>query len=552
MVSKMGKQKKKLKIKKKRVWIILFLFLIVICLGIGFPFYQKEKQKQIKKNYSSYVITTKKAILYNQKNQVVGSLSKNVTLPLKKVTDFSKSRFPIQDSKYYISYRDVKKSKKVSTTLKENYLTLGKTVFTKQSVTLSSLKKESITFKKGITATAEYEDEEFYYISLWNQIYKIKKEKKIGIREKAPENFISILHYEKLEDTCNDYSCTRFADFIEQIKKLKENGYYTISEEDFKNYQKEYIVWKPKALFITTSSTNEKVDTISKELGISIIKTSSLEGYSFQSNNQKTTNKPGESISRYAVKSYTSYENLFKMANQEEVVETEPKPVTVRRNEQGIAVLNYHFFYDPTLGESCNETICLEVSKFREHLEYLKNNGYKTLTMNEFKRWMYGEIELPTKSVLITIDDGAMGTGKHNGHKLIPLLEEYDMHATLFLIAGWWNLENYISPNLDIQSHTFDMHQYGPCGRGQLNCATYEEAKKDLERSLEIIGNKDSFCFPFYYYSDTAIQAVKDVGFSLAFVGGNRKATRSSNKYLVPRYPILSSITMNQFKNIVN
>ena len=159
------------------------------------------------------------------------------------------------------------------------------------------------------------------------------------------------------------------------------------------------------------------------------------------------------------MKSYTLLDNIIKMANGEEVIEKEPNP------NQGIAVLNYHFFFDPKLGEECNESICLDVVKFRQHLEYLKNNGYKTLTMEEFKRWMYNEIELPEKSVLITIDDGAMGTGKHNGHKLIPLLEEYDLQATLFLITGWWDIENYRSKNLTIQSHTNDMHQYGTCGR---------------------------------------------------------------------------------------
>jgi peptidoglycan/xylan/chitin deacetylase (PgdA/CDA1 family) len=172
--------------------------------------------------------------------------------------------------------------------------------------------------------------------------------------------------------------------------------------------------------------------------------------------------------------------------------------------------------------------------------------------MNEFKRWMYGEIELPSKSVLITIDDGAMGTGKHNGNKLIPLLEEYKMHATLFLIAGWWDIENYRSPYLDIQSHTFDMHQYGTCGRGQLNCATYEQAKADLQKSIEVIGNTDSFCFPFYMYSDTSLRAIKDMGFQIAFVGGMRKASRSNNKYLIPRYPIHSAITLNDFISYVS
>ena len=164
---------------------------------------------------------------------------------------------------------------------------------------------------------------------------------------------------------------------------------------------------------------------------------------------------------------------------------------------------------------------------------------------------MYGERELREKAVLITVDDGAMGTGKHNGNKLIRILEEYKMNATLFLIAGWWDINNYRSPYLNIQSHTFDMHQYGSCGKGQINCATLEEAKADLQKSLDIIGNNDSFCFPFYSYSDTSLKAVKDMGFKLSFVGGMRKATRNSNKYLIPRYPIHSDITLEDFISMV-
>ena len=64
-------------------------------------------------------------------------------------------------------------------------------------------------------------------------------------------------------------------------------------------------------------------------------------------------------------------------------------------------------------------------------MSYLRDNGYKTLTMSEFNDWMDGKIEIPEKSVLITIDDGAAGTYTH----LPQILNEYQMHATLFLIS---------------------------------------------------------------------------------------------------------------------
>ena len=145
-----------------------------------------------------------------------------------------------------------------------------------------------------------------------------------------------------------------------------------------------------------------------------------------------------------------------------------------------------------------------------------------------------------------------MGTGKHNGNHLIPLLEKYDMYATLFLITGWWDVSNYISPNLDIQSHTFDMHNKGPCGEGQLVCANYETAKTDLQKSLDIIGRKESFCYPFYQYDNEAINAVRDLGFQVAFGGGNVKASRSSNRYIIPRYPIYNDHGVDYIRRISN
>ena len=84
----------------------------------------------------------------------------------------------------------------------------------------------------------------------------------------------------------------------------------------------------------------------------------------------------------------------------------------------------------------------LKLVSLENNLIILKIMGTKTLKMSEFKKWMFGEIELAEKSVLITVDDGAKGTGKHNGNKLIPILEEYNMNATLFLITGWWSVEN--------------------------------------------------------------------------------------------------------------
>ena len=545
MVNHMKKEKKKkYKIKKKSIGLISF---IIFALGLIILSNYNALLK-INSHYNKYVKTIKNTKLYDKNLKEIGTITKSFPLEL----DSKKNNyFKIKNTSYYIYYEDVKKDKKIkNTNQKDYYIELNKTI-EGNNLSLLGNDKEQIKIKNTSSYQVSYEDNDYYYIVFQNKLLKIKKDdsiKETSTQSKESANHISVLYYEMISDNCNDYNCTTIPIFKEQIKKLQENGYYTITEEDYEKYLNHFINLKEKAILITTSLKEEEISSLKDELKINISSTKNENNIRYLSTYKPTTTETTiKEANRYQIKNYTTIDDILKMASGEEL-----KQVIPEESKQSIAVLNYHFFYDSSLGEGCNETICLDTSKFREHLQYLKDNNYNTLTMNEFKRWMYGEIELPSKSVLITIDDGALGTGKHNGNKLIPLLEEYKMHATLFLIAGWWDIENYRSPYLDIQSHTYDMHQYGSCGRGQLNCATYEEAKTDLQKSIDVIGNTDSFCFPFYMYSDTSLRAIKDVGFQIAFVGGMRKATRNSNKYLIPRYPIHSAITLNDFISYVS
>ena len=541
-----------MKKNKKTLLVVLLLtiFIIVGCVGVSL-FYYKRTIKKIKESYSETVSTKTKINLYDSKKRNIGTIEKDFLLPLDNIKKigFSKRFFKIKNTDYYVYYKDVVKSKETTNT-DNNYLLFNKNIIS-NNVELLENDKVVITLNK-IDMPILSLDENNYYVSFLNKVLTIKKNK--NIKEKDVKNteekeadHVSVLFYEKVEESCNEHICTTTEKLKNQLNKLKENGFYTIDTNTYKKYLEGNVRLKEKAIYITATDINDQIKNVTNEVGLLINKVEETDNFKFNSTN-KTSNKDSDknSINRYALKSYSNDDNVIRMANGEDVYEAPP----VINSNQGIAVLNYHFFYSD--GEGCNEAICLNTNKFREQLQYLKDNNFKTLTMEEFTKWMYGEIDLPEKSVLLTIDDGAMGTGKHNGNKLIPLLEEYKMHATLFLITGWWKKENYISEYLDIQSHTHDMHQYGSCGRGQINCATYEEALQDLKNSLTVADNNNSFCFPFYMTSETSLRAVKDAGFKIAFVGGNTKARRTNNKWLIPRYPIQSDITLNQFINIVN
>lgn len=280
---------------------------------------------------------------------------------------------------------------------------------------------------------------------------------------------------------------------------------------------------------------------------------SALDNYDgdITSNVEVTNNIDKNKVGEYEV-NYKISDVSGNVTTAKRVVKVIEKPKT----DQKVAVLNYHFFYDDTIGEVCDDGNCIKTRDFKTQLNYLKDNNYKTLTMKEFRDWMYGEIEIPEKSVLITIDDGALGTGTHNGNKLIPILEEYKMHATLFLITGWWSIDNYRSEYLDIESHSNDMHTERFCDgvtRGaKILCLSREEVLNDLKASISITNSKLAFCFPFYAYDNNSINLLKEAGFDLAFIGGGYKATRQTDKYHIPRYQIKQSTTLDTFINYIN
>ena len=145
-----------------------------------------------------------------------------------------------------------------------------------------------------------------------------------------------------------------------------------------------------------------------------------------------------------------------------------------------IAVLCYHNIATEQEKENFPDENdwTITTDNFKAHLDYLKKNNYKTLTMDEFYKWKTGELKLPYKSVLITFDDGFLS----NYQYAFKLLKDYNMNATVFVVGNFidnstqndWdgNIKTYMTkdilnsleneyPNIEIYSHSYNLHYQG-------------------------------------------------------------------------------------------
>ena len=228
---------------------------------------------------------------------------------------------------------------------------------------------------------------------------------------------------------------------------------------------------------------------------------------------------------------------------------------TELKHTNAISALVYHFVYDSENQEeknkclNMNSTICLSDKQFENHLKYIKDNNFYTASLKDIEMFVDGQVQLPEKTTVITIDDGNFVSAS------IKMLEKYDLHAALFLIGIAGNPEDYKSNNLEIHSHTWDMHKGGICSGGQgseIKCLPKDQILEDLKKSRESLNNTTYFCWPFFEYNDYAINILKEAGFTMAFIGGRQKIKVGTNKMLLPRYGVINTTNVNDIAKIIN
>jgi len=245
------------------------------------------------------------------------------------------------------------------------------------------------------------------------------------------------------------------------------------------------------------------------------------------------------------------FNNKLVYINKSDVKEIIESNNTDVNHTNGIAVLNYHFTIDRSSdeGRECLQDICMDQTQVEEEIKYLSDNNFHAATMEEFYMFVTGKIQLPEKSVLITIDDGWYVA------RMKAILENYQMQGTLFLIGSLASPSDYASDYIEIHSHSWDLHTPNKCNGthgGGLLCLDENTILEDLKKSRESLNNTEYFCYPFYEYNSRAIELLKQAGFKMAFAGGERKAKVDDDLYKIPRFALNRYTSIESFKYYVD
>ena len=211
-----------------------------------------------------------------------------------------------------------------------------------------------------------------------------------------------------------------------------------------------------------------------------------------------------------------------------------------------VPVLMWH-----NLAEESSGDMTISVDTFRAQIEALHEAGFKTVSLQQLYDYVHFGTELPEKPIVLTFDDGYFS----NYEYAFPILQEYDMQATIFAIGVSVGKDTYkdtdhaMTPHfgadearemvdsglMSVQSHTFDMHQWPPFEDGNAQVretllpfdgeadADYEAAvEADFAESRELLESitgqpVNALAFPEGAYVTLTQDALRSAGAELTF-----------------------------------
>ena len=177
---------------------------------------------------------------------------------------------------------------------------------------------------------------------------------------------------------------------------------------------------------------------------------------------------------------------------------------------------------------------------FKNDLEYIKKNGYNTVTIDEVINYVKGDVKLPEKPIILTFDDGYY----NNYCYAFPLLKQYKMKAVISPIGKysdmytehpdknpayahitWSDIKAMMDSGLiEFQNHSYDLHHNtnGRTGAKKKKGESLAAYGEFLENDLMIFQEKmqkntgytpTTFTYPFGGISEASYDILEKLGF---------------------------------------
>jgi peptidoglycan/xylan/chitin deacetylase (PgdA/CDA1 family) len=257
-----------------------------------------------------------------------------------------------------------------------------------------------------------------------------------------------------------------------------------------------------------------------------------------------------------ALFTFTVFTNLVLLQAQATV---KPRAIvgdgTLRRIQ--IPILMYHYVSPlPQDADNIRIDLTIEPDIFRSHMDYLKQEGYVSISLYEMHKALINGTSLPNKPIILTFDDG------HIDHytNVLPILQEFDFIGTFFVITGRTDAGD---PNYMSWSQIHEMELAG------MNMESHTKSHFDLrERSYdylvyEVLGSIESlavhtgkephmFSYPSGRYDTNTLNILRTLPVWRAVTTQHGTLHTTDNNLELPRLRISGNMSVSGLAHLLN
>jgi len=215
-----------------------------------------------------------------------------------------------------------------------------------------------------------------------------------------------------------------------------------------------------------------------------------------------------------------------------------------------VPILEYHDLCEQKNKETdFHSPYVMQVSKFYEQIEWLYQNRYSSITLDDLLKE-----NIPEKSFVLTFDDGNIS----NYEFAFPILKKFNFVGTFFIIPTLIDKKNYITRKqiheMDEKGMKFESHSLT---HPYILSLSRQEITREVHQSKEKIQkilNREinHFSVPYGFYNKYLIQCVKEAGYkSIVTEDFGYYKPKYNSFQILPRFTVKSQMNLNTFTNIV-
>jgi O-antigen biosynthesis protein len=226
---------------------------------------------------------------------------------------------------------------------------------------------------------------------------------------------------------------------------------------------------------------------------------------------------------------------------------------------RAIPILMYH-----SLDKESGDRWTLSTSLFAEHMKWLSEHDYRSMTVSAFVKARRAAASLPPRTVVITFDDGL----RDFLTEAMPVLQRYGLVATLYVVTGlvgkicpwssspsdgvrnmlsWDELRMLPQSGIECGGHTHTHPQLDIVPSDEA-AAEIRRSKAELEDHLEC--RVDSFAYPHGYANREIRRLVREAGFTSACRVRHALSSTREDPFALSRIIVTNDISANEFESL--